>query len=123
MNAALRTKLVAGLLLVGIAGGTIATVAATTAPEQETTNYAVRSGLYPSYNDALDTYLGDSDLVDAYGQFTVRDHGIRLCLDAERGASDSQIISATSQNLGGMGYETSRRLDAVVLAYGICSVD
>ncbi|OZE81408.1 hypothetical protein CH298_27010 [Rhodococcoides fascians] len=125
MNAALRTKLLAVVLLAGITGGTVATINATTAPEQGSTPSALRggngSGLFPGYVEALEDHLGGT-VMDEYGRYTVRDFGERLCIDAERGATDTQIITAASQGLGGMGSETARRLYAIVLAYGICSI-
>lgn len=125
MKASLRTKLLAVVLLAGITGGTVATVNATTAPEHGSTPSAIRggdgSGLYPGYLKALENHLGGT-VVDEYGRYTVLEHGVRLCVDAERGATDAQIITATSQNLGRMGLETARRLYAIVLAYGICSI-
>ncbi|KZF06329.1 hypothetical protein A2J04_22590 [Rhodococcus sp. EPR-279] len=120
MNAALRTKLLAVVLLAGITGGTVATVNATTAPEQDSAPPAIRSGL-PGYSEALKNHLGGT-VIDEYGFYTVRDFGARLCLDAKRGATDAQIITAASQGLGGMGLGTARRLYATVLAYGFCSI-
>lgn len=121
MNAALRTKLLAVLLLAGIIGGTVATVAATTAPAQGTTYSALAGGLYPGFTDAMENHLGGT-VLDLYDQGTVLHHAEGLCVDAERGATDAQIITAASQSLGRMGLETARRMYAIVLAYGICSL-